>query len=121
MIGRRKTPAPPAAGTYTQLKSGGWGVRVERADIAAGQLVMATKRSGEKKAEIVERVLWRDAQKGLAICSIVPDPAPRHGIRAPCAECGRGPGMVECTDSSGLRGMCCTRCSRMASHERSFG
>lgn len=40
--------------------------------------------------------------------------------REMCAECGDYPGSVECSDSSGIRALCCRRCASMPSYERSF-
>ena len=37
-----------------------------------------------------------------------------------CADCGSRPGVIDCADSSGLRGLCCNSCARMSRWERSF-
>lgn len=55
------------AASYTKLKSGGWGVRVE-GQVKEGDTVTVTKKSGEKKQETVSRVLWRG--DGVAICEV---------------------------------------------------
>lgn len=55
--------------TFTKLKSGEWGVRVEDCpDIAAGDVVKVTKRDGSTEVEQIERVLFRSGN--AAICAI---------------------------------------------------
>lgn len=66
-----ETLALPA--TYTKLRSGGWGARVTKSTpglLADHDILTVTKRSGETKAERVERVLWQD--DASAIVSLVP-------------------------------------------------
>jgi hypothetical protein len=125
--------------TYAKLNSGDWGVRVEarlNTKPAAGDTVLVRKASGETKTEAIDRVVWSGS--GVHLCAIRrPEAKEKSGAelmaewesraaRSPasggekCAECGRGPAVVECSDSSGIRAKCCRRCASMASWERSF-
>jgi hypothetical protein len=54
-------------GTYTKLKDGSWGVRVQGA-ASAGAVVTVTKKDGSTKQETVSRVLWQG--DGLSLCTI---------------------------------------------------
>lgn len=53
--------------TYTKLKSGAWGVRVQGA-VTAGQVVTVTKRDGSSRSEMIERVLW--SGNNICLCAI---------------------------------------------------
>jgi hypothetical protein len=53
--------------TYTKLKSGDWGIRVQGI-VRAGDKVTVRKKSGESKVETVEKVLW--AGDGVSLCMI---------------------------------------------------
>lgn len=53
--------------TYTKLKSGNWGVRIEGA-AQAGQTITVTKRDGSTKSETIERVVW--SGNGVSLCAI---------------------------------------------------
>lgn len=66
------TPAAPLSATYTKLRDGSWGVRVE-GKTAVGQTVTVMKKSGETKQETISRVLWTG--EGIALCAIVSDTA----------------------------------------------
>jgi formamidopyrimidine-DNA glycosylase len=54
--------------TYTKLKSGNWGIRVQSEEVEAGNEIPVTKKSGETKIEVVERVLWTG--NGISLCAI---------------------------------------------------
>lgn len=54
--------------TYTKLKSGDWGVRVEGAKVTAGQVVSVRKKSGEVKSETIAKVVW--SGNGVSLCAI---------------------------------------------------
>lgn len=107
--------------TYSKLKDGTWGVRVEfsgKGSISAGDRVVVKKKSGEKKEEVIDRVLWKG--NGIFLCSIK-DAKPASGeSRAMCMECGVRPGTIQCSDSSGISGLCCSRCAGGSPWERSF-
>lgn len=74
--------------TYTKLKDGTWGVRVE-GTAKTGQSVRVTKKSGESKTETIAKVLWFG--NGISLCSVVADQhhnsngARRAGV---CVSCG---------------------------------
>lgn len=55
------------AATYTKLRDGSWGVRIDGPAVA-GQTVTVTKKSGESKAETVAAVVW--SGNGVSVCSI---------------------------------------------------
>jgi hypothetical protein len=55
------------ATTYTKLRDGSWGVRIEGPAPAAGQTVVVTKKSGESKAEKIGKVLWTSPGSGLLL------------------------------------------------------
>jgi len=87
------------ATTYTKLRDGSWGVRVEGPAPAAGLTVTVTKKSGETKAEKIGKVLWTG--NGVSLCSIEGSKpangssngqtqAPRRGRSCSCtADCCR--------------------------------
>lgn len=55
------------ANTYAKLNDGTWGIRViGRAE--SGQTIEVEKKSGEKKRETVDRVLW--TRNGISLCSV---------------------------------------------------
>jgi hypothetical protein len=53
--------------TYTKLKSGEWGLRVQ-GSVESGRRVTVTKKSGESKTEIVGKVIW--SGNGISLCTI---------------------------------------------------
>lgn len=53
--------------TYTKLRSGDWGIRVE-GEIHAGNSILVEKKSGETKTETVNRVIW--SGNGISLCTI---------------------------------------------------
>lgn len=113
------------AATYTHLRDGSWGVRVPGTTVA-GASIPVRKRDGKTKNETVSKVLWtgRDSKTGqtVSLCSIRSSAASgtHGGKREMCADCGQYPGVVECSDSSGFRALCCRACAKMSSFERSF-
>lgn len=56
-----------ATATYTKLRNGDWGVRVQ-GTIGPGMEVIVTTRSGKTRRETVRKVLWRG--NGICICTI---------------------------------------------------
>lgn len=69
------TPVAPwsekmATATYTKLKDGTWGVRVN-GTVAAGERITVSKRDGSSKTETVAKVLWtgiaRDGQQACLV------------------------------------------------------
>jgi len=68
-----------ANATYTKLRSGDWGVRVE-GTAAKGDTITVTKKSGETKQETVRAVVWTG--NGVTLCAIAQREAAqgaRHG------------------------------------------
>lgn len=53
--------------SYTKLKSGAWGVRVE-GTVSDGQSITVTKKDGSSKSETIEKVLWTG--NGVSLCAI---------------------------------------------------
>jgi len=53
--------------SYTKLKDGTWGIRVQGA-ARAGATVNVSRRDGSSKTKVVGRVIW--AGGGVSICSI---------------------------------------------------
>lgn len=53
--------------SYTKLKSGAWGVRVE-GKVVDGQSITVTKKDGTAKSETIEKVLWTGG--GVSLCAI---------------------------------------------------
>ena len=54
--------------SYTKLKSGGWGIRINSDSIRKGELVEVVKKNGSKSMETVGAILW--SGNGASICSI---------------------------------------------------
>lgn len=77
--------------SYTKLKSGDWGVRVQ-GKVAEGDVVTVTKKSGETKRETISKVVW--SGNGVSICAIEQSASPRgyrrsgRGGSGRCRECG---------------------------------
>lgn len=76
--------------TFTKLKDGTWGVRVEGAT-KAGATVVVQKKDGSTATEKIKAVLW--SGQGVSLCSL----QPKDGVKAPfkqrthpyvCGECG---------------------------------
>lgn len=63
-----------AMATWTKLRDGSWGLRVD-GPVVAGQPVTARKKSGAITIETVARVLW--AGNGVSLCAITTTSAPR--------------------------------------------
>ena len=71
------------AATYTKLRDGSWGVRVTGAAVKAGDRVTVTKKSGESKVEVIDRVLWTG--NGVSLCSVRGSGAPARSGHSPRA------------------------------------
>lgn len=56
--------------TYTRLRSGGWGVRVEGDRPAPGAEIAVLKKNGAMRREKVATVVWSDDQQGLHLCTL---------------------------------------------------
>ncbi len=84
--------------TYTKLKSGDWGIRVEGSKPSEGSTITVTKKSGESKTETIAKVIW--SGNGVHLCAIKSTkssytPTAGGSNRNVCAECGRGGRLVE--------------------------
>lgn len=75
--------------TYTKLKSGDWGLRVEGGDVKAGQSITVTKKDGDTKTETVAGVLWTG--NGVQLCSIKPKQRRGDYPGKMCPVCGSEP------------------------------
>lgn len=62
--------------TYTKLRDGSWGLRVQ-GQATDGQQVVVAKKDGARKVETVGRVLWRG--EGVTLCSIRSGSRSGHG------------------------------------------
>lgn len=58
-----------ASATYTKLKSGDWGIRVN-GTVTRGSQVTVSKKSGETATETVRTVVWTG--NGATLCAIEP-------------------------------------------------
>lgn len=92
--------------TYTKLKSGDWGLRVQ-GSAAAGQSVSVTTRAGATKTETIERVLWTG--NGISLCAIRQRRSAYGGrgyssASDRCREC-RGP-LVNASHHRAMGGLC---------------
>ena len=56
-----------ANATYTKLRSGEWGVRVQ-GTATVGQTITVQKKSGETKSETVAAVVW--SGNGITLCAL---------------------------------------------------
>ena len=96
--------------TFTKLKSGDWGIRVEgKTQEGANETV--TKKSGEKQIVKVAKVVWTDGK--ISLCTIESDKASGSKSTPPgkCCNCGgplnqweRSHGVrrcIECRDGGG--------------------
>ena len=74
------------ATTYTNLRSGNWGVRCTDR-VAVGDEVRVTKRDGSVKSETIAAIVWRGDGVTLAALAEKAGAAPARGRRTGCA-CG---------------------------------
>lgn len=94
--------------TYTKLRDGSWGVRVQ-GPVKAGETITVTKKGGETKRETVAAVLWTG--DGVSLCSVTPTAKPAYQPQA------SRPGKTyrKSAQAGGGRGYCdddCYGCSR---------
>ena len=93
--------------TWTKLKSGEWGVRVE-GKATAGQTVTVTKKSGETQTVTVGKVLWTG--NGVSLCTVSGssnEPTALDGSKAirgqHWSQRGHGPAVRLCAGGCGRR------------------
>jgi hypothetical protein len=84
--------------TYTKLRDGSWGIRVQGAKPTEGSSVTVSKRDGTQKTETVKKVIWTDGT--ITLCSIGAASAPANQERVKVASRGRTPG---CCSDCGAR------------------
>lgn len=99
-----------ANASYTKLRSGEWGVRVQ-GNAKAGETITVAKKSGETKSERIAKIVW--SGNGVTLCAIERSEAPRsssgsssHRVRSggSCREC-RGP-IVNAPHHRAMGGLC---------------
>lgn len=79
--------------TYTKLRSGEWGLRIQ-GSARVGQAITVTKKSGETKTEYVRNIIWAGNGITLAAIDTMDRPAGksyqprRRSGRYECSECG---------------------------------
>lgn len=100
--------------TYTKLRDGNWGLRVEGAP-QVGDAVTVVKKSGDTEERVIGRVVWTGERDGktISLCAI--------RAKTTCDNCGRHTSrLYDRYDSSGLFGQVCSACNREADYELSF-
>lgn len=98
--------------TFTKLRDGEWGVRIEGGHPTKGDTVSVEKKNGGSSMVTLQRRLWK-GNEGLTLWTLQK--------KEPCAECGERPGAIEAQDSSGLWGRICGKCAEQTRRvERSF-
>jgi hypothetical protein len=121
-----------ARATWTKLKSGDWGVRLEGLG-KPGQSVQVEKKAGGSSTVALDRLIWKG--NGISLWSIrksggsgggdsgwaVPKKYSSGPKKERCAECGEREGTILVPDSSGASGYCCPRCAKLSRYERSYG
>lgn len=105
--------------TYTKLKSGQWGIRVEGTAVT-GQAVNIQTKAGKVRSEKVGSVLWSGPDKWtgklISLCSVLrgtdswgnrisDGSSYRAGVTAPGGRCCGYCGSRECEGAWG--GLCC--------------
>ena len=94
--------------TYTKLRSGEWGMRVQGNKPTSGDTLTVSKKDGTTKVETVAQVVW--SGQGVHVCAIAPAPATAsNGTRsrrawAPCGYPGCNTRHCDECDGAGLWG-----------------
>lgn len=106
--------------TWTKLRSGEWGVRVEARDPVAcmGQKVEVSKKDGSTSSATLAKLVWHKGE--IALWAIEPKKKRETRREELCAECGEYPASTEAEDSSGIVAPVCGRCAEMPFYQRSF-
>ena len=71
--------------SYSKLRSGDWGVRVQGARPLQGATLAVKTKAGATKSEVVERVIWSDSAGVTHLCAVRASSRPRSPQRG-----GRG-------------------------------
>lgn len=79
------------ATTFTKLKNGSWGLRVQGTEVSPGSRVTVTRKDGAQVVKTIGQVLWTG--EGVSLCSIDESgaaAAPKSGTRnrRPFVPCG---------------------------------
>jgi hypothetical protein len=74
------------AATWTKLRSGEWGVKLDGIGIRKGAHVTVTKRDGSATTVIIDRVIWTG--NGQSLCTVADDKPRQYGPPKHCWECG---------------------------------
>ncbi len=92
------------ATTYAQLRDKTWGVRSTEV-LEPGQRVTVTKKSGERKTETINRIVWTG--NGIWLASVVAQRSessrPRRRNWQPCGYPGCNPNYCDECDGEGYR------------------
>lgn len=90
--------------TYTKLKSGAWGVRVEGGTPHVGQSITVTKRDGSARLEVIEKIVF--SGNGITLCAVEQSTArtkrASRGRRTGC-QCGSIEGEYQESDCLSCR------------------
>lgn len=103
--------------SYRKAKSGDWVVVGPVSELHVGT-VTVTKRDGATKTETVASLGKPFDVNGVSCCYGYLTKSSEHS--GPCHNCWHGVGIYPRTDSNGIAGMVCKRCSRDADYELSF-
>lgn len=110
--------------TYRKTKDGQWVAYGPADQIHTGAEVTVTKRDGTNKVETVKSVGRTFNVNGTLMVygylAASREPVTRAASAQTCAECGAGGATHNRTDSSGIPGKVCGRCSRQPSCLLSF-
>lgn len=114
--------------SYRKTKTGEWVAYAPAAAVAGTvEQITVTKRDGSTKTETIERLGRPFVVDGreMVYCYLAKAAWPtttttRKPSSSPCDECGERRGYIECRDSSGLMGLCCSRCAAGSDYARSF-
>jgi hypothetical protein len=101
--------------TYTKLKSGDWGVRIEGSAPAVGSTVVVGKKDGTTKTETIAKVVW--SGNGIALCAVVATPRTGSASASPARFSARRGG----NGSNGTRCRECRGPLTSAKHHRAMG
>lgn len=89
--------------TFTKLKSGDWGLRIQ-GNASSGQSVQVKRKDGTSESKTVGKVVW--SGNGITLATIAGNESSSSGSRSSgsrncCAECGR-PGRLVSDLEDGL-------------------
>jgi hypothetical protein len=106
--------------TYTKLKNGTWGLRVESAGpVGVGECITVAKKDGSTREEVVHAVVWSGRDRNSAdsittICALAPQDYTARNARKylprnlPCPNC-KEPNRLTLADQA--RGYQCNGCA----------